>query len=51
MWINFRCNFSEVEIEVFFARYDIDGKFVYVPEEEESNEKEKKGKSFNEAIL
>ena len=29
----FRCNFSDMEIEMFFARYDKDGNFVFTPEE------------------
>ena len=30
-----RYNFSNVEIEVFFSKYDIDGKFIYVPDDDE----------------
>ena len=33
-----RFNFSNVEIEVFFSRFDIDGKFIYNPDDEESGE-------------
>ena len=33
-----RYNFSNVEIEVFFSRFDIDGKFIYNPDDEESGE-------------
>jgi len=28
-----KCNFSDMEIEMFFARYDKDGNFVFTPEE------------------
>ena len=34
-----RYNYSNVEIEVFFSRYDVDGKFTYNPEDEENGEK------------
>ena len=29
----FRCNFSDLEIEMFFARYDVDGNFVFTTDE------------------
>ena len=29
----FRCNFSDMEIEMFFARYDVDGNFVFTANE------------------
>ena len=31
-----RANFSDMEIEMFFARYDVDGKFQYYPEENDN---------------
>ena len=31
-----RANFSNMEIEVFFARYDHDGNFVYNPDDEDN---------------
>ena len=32
-WLFFRCNFSDLEIEMFFARYDRDGNFVFTTDE------------------
>jgi hypothetical protein len=32
-----------VEIEVFFSKYDIDGKFVYIPPDEGADNEPKNG--------
>ena len=33
MTFSFRCNFSDMEIEMFFARYDKDGDFIFDQDE------------------
>ena len=32
-FFNLRCNFSDLEIEMFFVRYDVDGNFEFNNEE------------------